>query len=343
MVRRWRLRWRSRQEEAPRAMFIGLGTIGLLAVRMALERQDVEVVAAVDTDSQKVGKDVGLLAGGRPAHVLVTPSLEEALGKGQPTVALVATTSRLGEVLPTLETLVGAGVHVVASTEELFCPWLVGEEGVERLHRQAMERGVAVVGVGVNPGFVMDRLPAFLAQVCTHPQRVVVRRIVDVAKRRPQLQRKMGVGMTREEYEAELAESRLGHVGLPQSLAFLAASLGMKLSHITETTTPILGEDGRVRGTEQVASGWEGQWERLRLELRMAMGEPSPCDEVEMEAEPSLRLVIPGGVAGDEATAAVMVNTATWVAALPPGVHSGAGWFPPSSLLPEATPEGAET
>ncbi len=334
MIREWKLQWQVSEVVAPRVMFVGLGAIGLLAARIALQRRDVQVVSAVDTDPQKVGQDLGFLTGWGRTHVIVTASLEEALSNSKPNVAIVATASRLTDVLPTLRTLVDAGIHVVSSTEELFFPWIVGSEEIWMLHELAKDRKVSVVGVGVNPGFVMDRLPSFLTQVCVNLRRVVVRRFVDLSTRRPQLQAKMGVGLTVSEYEEGLLEERLGHVGLPQSLAFLAASLGMEISSITETVEPVVGEDGKVIGTEQVASGWEGEYERVRLELRMTMGEPDPRDEIEIDADPPLRLTIPGGVAGDDATAAILVNTASWIDLLPPGVHSGAAWFPRIPLLP---------
>jgi len=315
-------------------MFVGLGAIGLLAARIALQRRDVQVVSAVDTDPQKVGQDIGFLTGWGRTHVTVTASLEEALINSKPNVAIVATASRLVDVLPTLRILVDSSVHVVASTEELFFPWLAGTEEVWMLHELAKDRRVSLVGVGVNPGFVMDRLPSFLTQVCVNLRRIVARRFVDLSTRRPQLQAKMGVGLTVSEYEAGLIEEQLGHVGLPQSLAFLAASLGMEISSITETIEPVVGNDGKVIGTGQVASGWEGEYERIRLELRMTMGEPDPRDEIEIDADPPLRLIVPGGVPGDDATAAILVNTASWIDQLPPGVHSGAAWFPRIPLLP---------
>jgi 4-hydroxy-tetrahydrodipicolinate reductase len=108
----------------------------------------------------------------------------------------------------------------------------------------------------------------------------------------------------------------------------------MEISSITETVEPVVGEDGKVIGTKQVASGWEGEYERVRLELRMTMGEPDPRDEIEIDADPPLRLIVPGGVAGDDATAAILVNTASWIDLLPLGVHSGAAWFPRIPLLP---------
>jgi 4-hydroxy-tetrahydrodipicolinate reductase len=314
-------------------LFVGLGTIGLTAARMSLHRADVQVVGAVDADPQKVGHDLGFLTGWGRTHVSVTDALPEALA-AQPTVAVVATTSHLASLLPTLHTLVDAGVHVVASCEELFFPWLTGGDEVEALDALAKERQVAVVGAGVNPGFVMDRLPAFVAQACVNLRGVTVRRVVDLGTRRPQLQQKAGVGLTPEEFDRLVADGKLGHVGLAHSAAFLAAALGIKLSRLTETIRPLPDAADIVRGIEHIASGWEGEYERVRLELQMVMGAANPRDEVEIDADPPLHLIVHGGVAGDEATAAILVNTATWVDQLPPGVHAGAAWVPRLVWLP---------
>lgn len=336
MLYEWKLQWQKTEEVAPRLIFVGLGTIGLLAARIALQRRDVQVVSAVDIDPKKVGQDIGFLTGWGRTHIMVMNSLEEALANFKADVAIVATSSRLSEVFMTLRQLVDAGVHVVSSTEELFFPWLAGGEEIWMLHELAKDRKVAVVGVGVNPGFVMDRLPAFLTQACVNLRRITVRRFVDLKNRRPQLQSKMGVSLTFREYKENLLEGKLGHIGLPQSLAFLAASLGMEISHLTERIEPIFDSEGKVIGTEQVASGLEGEYERIRLELRMSLDELNPRDEIEIDADPPLHLVIFGGVAGDDSTAAILVNTASWVKHLPPGLHSGAAWFPRTPLLPVA-------
>src|ERR687891_572953 len=49
---------------------------------------------------------------------------------------------------------------------------------------------VTLLGTGVNPGFVMDRLPLQLAGACISVSRVRVDRVVDAAKRRGPLRKK---------------------------------------------------------------------------------------------------------------------------------------------------------
>jgi 4-hydroxy-tetrahydrodipicolinate reductase len=63
----------------------------------------------------------------------------------------------------------------------------------------------------------------------------------------------------------------------------------------------------------------QGQ-ERVRLELTIAVGAESPADRVELEADSNLSLVIPGGIAGDTATANLVVNAAPRLSAAEPGL-----------------------
>jgi len=79
----------------------------------------------------------------------------------------------------------------------------------------------------------------------------------------------------------------------------------------------VLGPDGRVAGVQQIAEGG-----RLRLELQMYVGAPNPRDEIEISGEPPLKLVAEGGVAGDSATPALLVNSLPLLVEARPGVHT---------------------
>ena len=60
--------------------------------------------------------------------------------------------------------------------------------------------------------------------------------------------------------------------------------------------------------------------ERVRLELTIAAGADEPGDTIELDADPPVKLVIPGGVSGDRATANLVVNAAPRVTAAQPGL-----------------------
>jgi 4-hydroxy-tetrahydrodipicolinate reductase len=58
----------------------------------------------------------------------------------------------------------------------------------------------------------------------------------------------------------------------------------------------------------------------VRLELDLHVGAEDPRDEVEIDAEPPIRVVVPGGIPGESATASAVVYAARAVGALSPGL-----------------------
>ena len=107
-----------------RVMLIGLGAIGSGVARQVLSRKGLKLVAAVDIDSEKVGRDVGDVAGlGRNLGIKVTEDPAATLRKTKPEVAVLCTDSALRSVAYLIETLVKKRVPVVSTTEELAYPW----------------------------------------------------------------------------------------------------------------------------------------------------------------------------------------------------------------------------
>jgi len=298
----------------------GLGAIGQGIARLALERGHV-IVAAADIDPAKAGRDLGTLLGGAPLGVEVTADPAEALRRPAD-ILIHCTGSHLGAVLPELEEALRAGLDVVSTCEELSFPWFHHPAEARRLDDLARGREVTVVGLGVNPGFVMDALPILLTAPCREVARVVVERVVDTAKRREALRRKTGDGLTPEAFRAGVREGRLGHVGLVESVAMIGDALRWPLARITEEIEPVT-VDGVVRGLHQVARGHregESDTPAIHLDLTMAGGAPNPRDTVTIEGNPHLRVEIPGGVPGDLATWATVVNALPIIWDAPPGL-----------------------
>src|SRR6185295_9916916 len=104
----------------------------------------------------------------------------------------------------------------------------------------ATRGGITVLGTGVNPGFVMDRLPLVLAGGCVSVRRVSVERVVDAAKRRGPLRAKVGAGLSVEEFRAGVASRRFGHRGLPESCALIGAGLGLRFDDLQSTIEPVV-------------------------------------------------------------------------------------------------------
>ncbi|HEX8171066.1 MAG TPA: dihydrodipicolinate reductase [Thermoanaerobaculia bacterium] len=291
----------------------GIGPIGAEIARLLLSKPWVRVTGAVDIDPAKIGKDLGEVIGlGREVGVRVTAELE-----GKPDVVCHSTGSRLREVASQLESLLARGCHVVSTCEELSFPLDAAVR--ESLQQVARKANVALLGTGVNPGFVMDKLPLTITSVCQEVRSVEIIRIQNASTRREPLQRKVGAGMSVDEFRAAVGAGRIKHMGLRESLMMVANGLGVEFDSVSdESIEPIVAErevvtqylkvvPGQVAGVHQTIRG-KGRID-ISLELRMYVGaEAVAADRVIVRGVPDVELEIKDGVHGDRATAAMVVN-----------------------------------
>jgi 4-hydroxy-tetrahydrodipicolinate reductase len=299
---------------------MGLGEMGRAIARAALGRPELRLVGAIDPAPGLAGRTVAEILGLPGPQVRVSRDAAEVLRAAKGGVVLHATGSHFEEVLPQLRAAVEAGASVVSTCEELAWPWLRFEEQAEALDRLCEARGVAVLGTGVNPGFVLDRLPAFLSQVTGPVRHVRAVRVVDTARARPGLIARIGAGLDEREFHERADAGELGHVGLAESVALAAAGCGLEVDEVDEEIVPLVAEEdlrgavtiprGKVAGLQHVARGFFEEREIVQLELTIAAGAADPRDEVELDADPPVRLVIPGGLAGLPAAANAVVNAA---------------------------------
>jgi 4-hydroxy-tetrahydrodipicolinate reductase len=317
-----------------RIVQVGLGPVGIAIARLAAERPGVLLVGAVEQKAAIVGREVGELLGIAGLSIPIEDALEPLLRRSKPDVVLHSTGSFLAEVAEQLEVALRLGVSVVSTCEELAYPFYRHPELAARLDGVAVESGARLLGTGVNPGFVMDKLVATLMGACRSVESVDVRRVVDAATRREPLQRKVGAGMTKDAFEEVRATGRLGHVGLVESAHMLADVMGAsrerlvvesvrpKIAERTVVTEYLSVERGQVAGIEHDVSIHEGAKERVRLALRMFVGARNPGDTITIEGSPSIGTRIRGGIHGDAGTAAIVVNGAGAVRALAPGLRT---------------------
>ena len=325
-----------------RVIQVGLGALGRMLTPHLLRRRGLELAGAVDLDPGLKGRDVGEVAGlGEKVGVVVCDTLEGALAGREAEAGVVTTVSSLREARPQIEALVARQVNVVSSCEELSYPWETAPEASAELDRRAKEAGVSVLGTGVNPGFLMDLLPIALTAICAEVRKITVLRYQEARERRLPFQRKIGVGLTRDEFEEKKAAGRLRHVGLTESMQMIARRMGWRLERVEETIGPVVaGREvaseeikvgaGMVSGVHQVGAGYVDGEERIRLEFRACLGEEEVQDTVVIEGEPGMRFGIPGGVNGDMATCAMLTNAIPAVVAAAPGLRTMADMAPVS-------------
>lgn len=320
-----------------RVVQYGVGPIGLESLRTVLAKQPtglIELVGAIDIDPEKTGRDVAELLGrDAPTGITIQPDADAVLRETRPEVVLHTTTSFLDRMHTQLLQCARAGVHVVSSTEELSFPYDRHPDLAAEIDAEAKAHGVVIIGTGVNPGYAMDTLALTATGVCSDVTEVHVERVVDAGKRRLPLQRKVGAGLTAEQFAEKKQTGTFGHIGLRESLLFVAHGLGWTLDRTEETLDPVLSprdvitpylevKAGQVAGIHHAITGYIKDEPILTLDLKMFVGAESPRDAVRVVGNPPIDLVIRGGIFGDTATVAALVNTVPLVLDAAPGLRT---------------------
>ncbi len=296
-----------------RLVLVGAGPIGISAAAAAVADGVVDRVRAVaDPDAEARQAAMGRFGAEGYARAAELPEAEEG------DWALVAFSSRAAVTAPVILRLVGIGYHVVTTCEELARP---DQHVKEAVRSAAVSDGRRVIATGANPGFVMDRLVVALAAGARAVHRIDVTRRLDTAQRRAPLVARTGRGLTPDEFAAQVAARRLGHVGLMASAKLVARSLLWPTGDVNETIEPVLDGDGKVAGLHQRAVLRTPEGGVLDFDLVMAWDVADPRDSIHVHGSPEIRVEIPGGYHGDEGTTAQVVNAIGRYNQVPPGFY----------------------
>ena len=317
-----------------RVMLVGLGPIGAAVAKQLLARRGFRIVAAVDIDPQKIGRDLGAVLGvGRALRVKVTGAIGATIKATGPDVAVLCTSSSLKAVAGQFEEVLKRRVPIVTTTEEAAYPARRNRAVAKRIDEAARKGKAAVLGTGVNPGFTMDALPIALSAVCERVDRIEVQRVQDARIRRLPFQQKIGAGMTLEQFRAQVAAGTVRHVGFTESIQMIADAMGWRLDRIVDQVEPQVADEpvasdflavaaGQVCGVVQTGAGYFGDEAKISLRMEAYLGAPHSYDDVLIEGSPRIHSRIDGGVHGDIATASMVVNAIPAVISAQPGFHT---------------------
>ncbi|MHB1156303.1 MAG: NAD(P)H-dependent amine dehydrogenase family protein [Phycisphaerales bacterium] len=317
-----------------RVIQIGLGPIGQRMIRQIHEHPLLQLVGAIDNDPHKLGHDAGKVAGlDQSIGVKILASLDDLPPNHGAQVASVMTSSSLLKTSPLLFELCRKKLPGVSTCEELAYPWQTHPQLAAQLDEAARHADIALLGTGVNPGFLMDIFPLVITGVCRSVESIRVERYQDAARRRVPFQEKIGAGLTVAEFEKRVAEGRIRHVGLTESMNMLAARLNWKLTRTEDRISPLISHEelagdhvtvpaGCVKGVHQVGEGYVGDKQVINLIFHAAIQQPKPQDRIIIRGEPSIESVIPGGVHGDLATCSIAANAIPVILRARPGLRT---------------------
>ena len=327
-----------------RVVIIGMGGIGFGCARAVRAESGVKLVGMVDSDPQKLGKSLAEL-GWRPTTAGEKPPADEpgaipvAGAPDDPTgdgadVAIITTSSDFAKVAPLVREALARGLHVISSCEQMIWPWYRHASLADQIDAEAQRVGRAVLGTGVNPGYIMDVLAVSLSSMVRRVTGVICERRVDASTRRRALQEKIGATLHPDAFEDLAQANNIGHEGLPESVALLGAGLGQHVApaSVKVTLAPTLADKptesllglihpGYVTGIHHKAH-WESKALTIDLDLTMAVGLESPRDVIRINGPVSLHLKIGGALPGDSATVATLLNHVRVIDRVAPGLRT---------------------
>ena len=330
-----------------RIVLYGVGAVGSLIAKFLLEKEGVEIVGAIDTAKDKAGKDLGEVLGiGKKLGIRISVNADALLSKAKADIAIHATSSFLRDTYPQIVSIIKHGVKVVSTCEELSYPYFAEPELAKELDSLAKKHHTTVLGTGINPGFLMDTLVITLTAVCQKIEKIEAVRVMDAAKRRLPFQKKIGAGLTVEEFRQKIENKYItGHVGLEQSIAMIADALTWKLDKITaDSVEPVIAKKpiksehikidaGKVAGLRQKAKGVIKNREVIILNFQAYIGAEEEYDAITIEGVPNIKQKIQPCVHGDIGTVAMIANAIPKVIKAPSGLLTMKNLPVPSAAL----------
>ncbi|ABY94695.1 2,4-diaminopentanoate dehydrogenase [Thermoanaerobacter brockii subsp. lactiethylicus] len=314
----------------------GLGAMGSGIAKMILSKKGMEIVGAIDTDPNKVGKDLNEILGTNSKPVYITSEPQDVIKKGSADIAVIATSSYVEKVFPLIKLAVESGINVITTAEEMAYPSAQHPELAKEIDRLAKENGVSALGTGINPGFVLDYLIIALTGACVDVESIKAARINDLSPFGKAVMEEQGVGLTPEEFEEGVKKGTVaGHIGFPESISMICDALGWKLSGIEQIREPIISktyretpyakvEPGYVAGCRQIGFG------KVDGEVKIELEHPQQIlpqkegvetgDYIEIKGTPTIKVSIKPEIPGGLGTIALCVNTIPHVINAQPGL-----------------------
>lgn len=336
-----------------RLLVLGTGQMGSGIARLIFEKKGLRLIGSYARRKERQGLDIGHAIGLKhELGIHVGTDLSVLLQQTRPHVAIQATCSTLEDAEEEIVTLVRHGVNVISIAEEMAFPACRSPRKTEELKALTLERGVSILGTGINPGFVLDLLVIVMTGVCTDIQSIIASRVNDLAPYGPSVLSSQGVGQTPEMFRKGVEDGTVvGHIGFPESIHMIAHALGWDIERIEEHREPIVSkvqrqtpfvnvEPGQVAGCFHTAIAYRHGQAVVTLshpqQIHPQLEGVETGDSIEIIGTPNVRLSgspeIPGGLG----TCAIAVNMIPHILRAAPGVYSMADLPVPAAILGDA-------
>ncbi|HEY9164989.1 MAG TPA: hypothetical protein VIS48_02380 [Candidatus Kryptonia bacterium] len=312
---------------------VGLGQIGLNIAKALLSHPDkFKLVGCMDNAPDKLHKDLGELLDLKTIYNLPVAGTIGELKAKRASLAFHSTVSFLPDAADQVADLLKHGYNVITTAEELFFLKKRDIKIFHHLDKIAKAKRVRIMATGVDPGYVMDSLVLMLTAPCVEVRSIRAERMINLSRMRLSLQRKLGIGLSKEEFIEETVSGKFGPSGLTDSAEFLASYLDIKYERIRSSVQPIIadhdfhGENifvakNHVVGVRQEVSVEKSDEVVISLRLSTRIDASIEYDAINVDGDPPVNVIINNGIMGDTATVGLMLNQAENLMNAPPGYH----------------------
>lgn len=339
-----------------RAVQWATGALGRTSLRRLIDAPDVSLIGVYVYGAKKAGQDAGIIARRPQTGILATNDIEAILALD---ADIVIHTPRITLPYEALADdvcrLLESGKNVI-STAGFHWPAAQGAAYADKLKASALKGGVTLAGLGVSPGFVVERLALGATSLCTEVQSITMQETVDAsAMASPAFVFDlMGLGSDPAENDIRKGPLATLYTALfSEVFHHAAAALGTRLKALTPDHQLTLAPHdmqvaaGPIRQGTVAATHWRwtGAYEngvQLAMSIlwtadRSLHGDTPPGHwTIDIKGRPNVHMTLdiaepdpaaPPSRALSDATVAVALNAIQDVLAAPPGLFA---FMPPA-------------
>ena len=315
-----------------KAVVYGVGAMNSITTRMMLEK-GVDIVGALARSHEKVGKDLGEVAGlGFETGVVVEDDPDRVLSTRRADIAVIAVASYMSDMYEHLRRCAEHGVNAVTIAEEALYPWNSSPMQTAELDALARRNAVTITGTGHQDIYWVNIVSLLLGSA--HKiESVTGRASWNVDDYGPEVVKDQRVDTSVEDFDQWLEEADRPPSFGRNTLGALVENLGLTVEAQQTTTRPEIAkqpveskslgvtvEPGRVIGFTDVDTVRSHQGITLTFEMtgRLYVEGEADVNDWTVSGEPDLRLVNPA-VPTMISTCCQMVNRIPDVINAPPG------------------------
>ena len=157
------------------------GSMGRTLLRRIIDHPDLDLRGVYVYDPAKVGIDAGIIARRSTTGIAATNDIDVILRTdAQVVIHTPRITLPYAALVPDVVRLLESGKNVV-STAAFHWPDAQGAVYADRLRAAGIAGGATLVGVGINPGMIVERLALAATAMCVDLDHLTVRETVDAS------------------------------------------------------------------------------------------------------------------------------------------------------------------